>query len=353
MPCINWGILGAGSISRKFCYGLKLLKQARIHAVASRTLDRARDFAQEFGAAKSYASVEALAQDPQVDVVFVGTPNALHFEHCMQLASSGKPMLCEKPFATNAAQARAVIERVRGQGLFCMEAMWMRFVPAVREAQRLISSGRIGSVQLILAQLGWPIDPSPESPLFDAQRGGGALLDLGVYPISLVLSILGRPEGVEAQIEWGASGVDEQATLQLHYANRCQALVLTSFRGLLANDAWIVGTHGSLRIHGPLYCPQALTIVRSPLARRAVPGSARGRLAMLARRSWVRRLRAWMSSRSEEVSRLPTLGEGYAHEALEVMRCLSSGAQESPIMPLDESLAVLEIVDEARSVGAS
>jgi len=343
---IRWGILGTGTIARKFAAGLALLPDARIQAVGSRDRSKAGAFAKETDAVRAHGSYEELARDAEVDVVYIATPHAQHRDNCRLALENGKAVLCEKPFAVEPAHAREVIVLARERGLFCMEAMWMRYVPLLPELEGLLRSGAIGEPQILIAQLGWPIRNEPGRRIFDPAVGGGALLDLGVYPVSLAFRLFGRPKHVDSQVVLGRTGVDEQAALMLEHDGGRQSMLTTSIRGILPNDAVVLASEGSIRIHAPIYCPQSLTILRgTPRSSGAGRGS---RLKSLARIGWVRRIRSVLTvARGTTVSR-PTLGEGYAHEAMEVMRCLRAGERESPGMPLDESVAILEVIDAAR-----
>lgn len=352
---LRWGILGTGWIAGLFAQGLRELPEARLHAVGSRSRENADAFARQYGASRAHASYEALVEDPDVDVVYVATPNTAHLAHCLLALEHGKPVLCEKPFTLDAAEASRVLDTARARRLFCMEGMWMRFVPVLRELESLVRSGAIGDVRMLTAQLGLPVEYDASHRLFDPKLGGGALLDLGVYPLSLALRLLGTPTRVSSHAVFSPSGVDEQCTVLLEFPGARQAVLTTSLCNRTPNDAAIMGTEGMIHLHEPLYCPETLSLVRT--RRQGSGGEARGgglaaRLGVdwerLKHHRLLRGVRDVASlARTERVTRR-VLGNGYAHEAAEVHRCLREGLLESPLMPLDETLAVMRTVDAIR-----
>ena len=190
---IRWGILGTGRVAGRFAQALRELDDARLLAAGSRRLATAEAFARHHGVERAYGSYAQLAADPDLDIVYVASPHALHREHSLLCLEAGRAVLCEKPFALNATEAREVIASARSRGLFCMEAMWTRFLPAMRRLTELVDAGAIGELRMVTAQLGFPSEPDPSSRLFDPALGGGALLDLGVYPLALASQLLGRP----------------------------------------------------------------------------------------------------------------------------------------------------------------
>lgn len=230
----------------------------------------------------------------------------------------------------------------------------MRFVPAVREVFGLLRGGAIGDVKMVEAGLGFPFVYDPKHRVFDPKLGGGAMLDLGVYPLSLAFHFLGRSKSFATSAVLGETGVDEQAAAILDFGGGQQASIVTSLRTRTTNDATIFGTEGILRLHEPIYCPHSYSIVRTTKQ----GGSGRGTPS---RPSRVRRVlhhpitRGAMDvvrrARTKDIRRFP-IGNGYAHEIIEVQRCLREGAKESPIMPLDETLAIMETIDALRAAWA-
>lgn len=347
---IRWGILGTGVIARRFAEGLAHAPGAELLAVGSRARSSAQVFAAELGARRFYGSYEELVADRDVDVVYIATPNTLHRENALLCFDRGKAVLCEKPFTINAAEARSVIAVARQKRLFCMEAMWMRFSPLMTEADAVLRRGILGDLRMVSVQLGLSFEPSPEHRVFRPDLGGGALLDLGVYPISLAHKLLGRPTRVVSDTVLGPTGVDEQVSAILGYPGGRQAIVSASLRNRTTNEAVIMGTHGTMRLHEPLYRPEVLSFSRTPLEGAAPPGRARRsrHVGRLLQHPLVRDLSSRVAGlRTRSVARR-TAGNGYDHEAVEVMRCLREGALESRIMPLDETVAVLETMDTIR-----
>lgn len=347
MSTVRWGILGAGAVAGQFAAGLASVKGARLEAVSSRSRAAAEAFASRFGAARTHHGYEELVQDPDVDVVYVATLNEHHKEHCLLAIRAGKAVLCEKPFALDAAEGRAIVEEARRKRVFCMEAMWMRFSPALREALSLARAGALGELRLLSAQLGFTNDPDSGSRLF-TRPGGGALLDLGVYPLSLAHAIFGRPSRIASHVVIGPTGVDEQVTALLEYPGSRQAIVAASLRSHLGNSATIHGTDGLLELGEPLYFPLRYRLVPTPRAR-GMQRAARRPVERLRHNPLARSLaalRTRLGTPGAVVRRPP--GNGYDCEAAEVVRCLGAGLLESPGMPLDETLAVLETMDAIR-----
>jgi predicted dehydrogenase len=357
MTPLRWGILGAGTIARHFASSLRLLPDAELRAVASRTPESARRLAREVGIPRCHERVEDLLADPEVDVVHVATPVALHRDHCLASLAAGKAVLCEKPFALDAAQAREVAQAARRSGLFCMEAMWMRFVPAIRDLRERVRGGEIGEVVALEAELRYPIPYETGSALHDPARGGGSLMDLGVYPLSLAFHLLGPPAGVEARATLGPAGADEQASILLSYP-RALASLSCGFVGTGRNGARVLGTRGAVDVEPPVHSPHALTITRWPEAGpRVAPSGLRRTLermpfAVELRRRLGPRIRPLIRRDRTRVAH-PFRGFGYQFEAAEAMRCIRGGLAESSTMPLDETVAILETLDAIRrAVGA-
>jgi predicted dehydrogenase len=317
MDTIRWGILGSGGIAGKFATGLAELEDAQLVAVGSRSAESAAAFGERFGIPRRYASYEALAHDPDVDVIYVATPHTLHYENALLCLKAGKAVLCEKPFTINAGQAAALIAEARRRGLLLMEAMWTRFLPHMVALRQTIDGGVIGDIRLLRADFCFRTSVNPASRLFDPALGGGALLDVGVYNISLASWLLGTP-GLSVSIaRIGTTGVDEQAAIIFGYDQGQMALLATAIRTSTPSEALIAGTDGSIRVHAPYWGPSSFTISR--------PGQADEHVAPAC------------------------VGNGYNYEAAEVMRCLRAGRAESEVMPLDESLAIMRTMDELRA----
>jgi len=276
--------------------------------------------------------------------------------------SAGKPVLCEKPFTTNAAAARTVVAMARSSRLFCMEAMWMRFLPAMERLRTLLAQAAIGDVRVLYANLGHPTPPESTRRLVDPGLGGGALLDLGIYPLSLAFYVLGKPDRVVAQATVGPTGADEDSAAILRYSAGKLAVLTASLRGELPGDGLVVGTRGHIRIHSPLYRPHRLSVHTHPEPVYAgIPAPSTGR-GLLARAKASRLLRSAyfrfegpvraILDHSRSTVLAPFSGNGYNYEAAEVVRCLRAGETESPVMPLDETVAIMEVLDQIRASSA-
>jgi predicted dehydrogenase len=314
-PVTRWGILGTGNIAGQFAAGLARLPDARIVAVASRTQRRAEAFGDGVGAPHRYGSYAALLDDPDVDVVYIATPHTEHCANTMAALRAGKHVLCEKPFALNASEAEAMVAEARRRELFLMEATWMRFLPLMDEVRRILAAGTIGAPRMLMADFGFQAPFDPASRLFDRRLGGGSLLDVGVYPVSLASLVFGPPATVHSMAHLGQTGVDEQAGVLLGYAGGALALLASATRVETPQEATICGERGRIRIHSRWWVPEIMTVTVGV---------------------------------EQEVIHRPMLGNGYGHEAAEVMRCLRERRIESPLMPLDETLAIMRTLDAIR-----
>ncbi|MEE2832624.1 MAG: Gfo/Idh/MocA family oxidoreductase [Candidatus Latescibacterota bacterium] len=314
---IRWGILGTGNIAHQFARGLADTPDATLVAVGSRSIDTANTFADEFDIERRHPTYEELADDDGVDAVYVSTPHPFHKDNSILLLEHGKAVICEKPFTINAGDAKAVIDVARQRDVFLMEAMWTRYLPAVVRARELIAEGAIGDVRLVQADFGFRAGINPEGRLFNLALGGGALLDVGIYVISMASMILGpRPSRVASTTQIGETGVDEQSAFLLQYPGGELAVLSCAVRTGTAVEARVFGTEGSILLHGPFFKCGALTVKRGG---------------------------------EEEHIDLPLEGNGYNYEAAEVGRCLRAGLKESDVMPLDETLALMELMDSIRA----
>ena len=317
MRKVRWGILGTGAIARQFVEGLNSLPEAEVLAVGSRSEASAAEFADEREIPRRYASYDDLAADPDVDVVYVATPHPFHADNAELCLEAGKAVLCEKPFTLYAAEAERIVWLARDRGLFLMEGMWTRFFPLMEKLRRLVSDGAIGEVRMLNVDFGFRADLDPASRLFDPKLGGGALLDVGVYCVSLASMVLGKPSRTVGLSHLGETGVDEQASVVLEHEGGRLANLSIGIRTATPQEVTIMGTDGYLRVHSPWWRPTSMTISR--------PGEG------------------------TETVEAPVSGNGFNYEAAEVMRCLEAGATESEIMPLDETLSVMRTMDGVRA----
>ena len=317
MRKFRWGILGTGSIARQFVRGLNSVPEAEVLAVGSRSEASAEKFADKRNIPRRHASYQALASDPDVDVVYIATPHPFHAENATLCLEAGKAVLCEKPFCVNAAEAERVVGVAREKGLFLMEGMWTRFFPLMEEVRRLVSEGSLGEVRMLNVDFGFRADPDPASRLFAPRLGGGALLDVGVYCVSFASMVLGRPSGSVGISHLGETGVDEQASVVLEHEGGRLANLSIGIRTTTPQEATIMGSEAYIRIHAPWWRPESMTISR--------PGE------------------------EDETVEAPVSGNGFGYEAAEVMRCLEAGKTESEIMPLDETVSVMRTLDSIRA----
>ncbi len=352
---IRWGILGTGYIAGEFAQGLQRIANSQLVGVGSRQLNRAQDFARRHQIPQAYGSYEDLVNS-DLDVIYIATPAARHRDDCLLCLDANKAVLCEKPFTVNAQQAKAVIDAARSRQLFCMEAMWMRFMPLIQQVKSMIDSGAIGDICLLSADFSVPTEFDPTSRYYDPVLGGGVLLDRGIYALSLAFYLLGAPEAIVSQAAIGKTGVDEQVAMTLKYAQGQLALLSASFRTYSPNEAIVMGTKGRIRIHEPFYRPHKIsTVTKFPLvsvSAAAAPAGLKQKLtASIKQNSFVRSLYYQFENLLKPTSTLvqPPEGNGYSYEAAEVVRCLQRGELESKTMPLDETLKIIAAIDQMRT----
>jgi len=314
---IRWGILGTGSIAGQFAEGLAELPDAQLVAVGSRSVESANTFGTRFDVSHRHGSYEALVNDPDVDVIYVATPHSCHTENTLLALAAGKPVLCEKPFAINAREAERVIEVARKKKIFVMEAMWTRCFPLMHKLRDLLGEGAIGEPRMVTADFGFRAEFQEEERLFNPAFGGGALLDVGIYPVSLASMIFGSPTQIAGLAHLGKTGVDEEAAVVLSHSRGQLAVLATAIRTDTMHDACIMGTTGRIRIASPWWRPTALTLSRKNFA--------------------------------DERMEFPLSGNGYQFEAAEVGRCLRESRLESDVMPPAETISIMKTLDSIRA----
>jgi predicted dehydrogenase len=315
---VRWAILGAGGIAAKFADDLGQSSGNVLAAVGSRSLARAQEFADSYGAQSVHAGYQQLVADPDVDVVYVATTHPMHREQALLAIAAGKAVLVEKPVCLNARDTEQVFDAARTAGVFAMEAMWMRTNPLVRTAQRLIAEGAIGRVRSVRAEmaLGLPYDPAHR--LYDLANGGGALLDLGIYPATFAWIFLGKPDDVIFHGTLADTGADDTVAMQWAFDDGrdaqlwCSASLGGPYRGL------VIGEHGWIRFEGRFHRPTALT-VSTPDGERTIDDP------------------------------LPAGVRGYLPEIEEVERCLRAGALSSPLVPPEETVQIMQLLDDVRA----
>ena len=315
MQEIRWGVVGPGRIAEKVVQDVVHVDGSEVVAVASRSLQRAEDFARRHDVERAYGSYVEVLADPDVDVLYVATPHPQHAPIALAALRAGKALLVEKAFTATLPGAQQVVDLARSSGTFVMEAMWTRFQPAVLALQQLVADGAIGEVRSVQADLGVARDFDPEDRLFSLELGGGALLDLGVYVVSFAQLVLGSPDTVHVVGSRFPTGVDAEASLLLGYPDGRSAAMVCSLRGALPGAARVVGTTGWIDVLPRFHHPQTIVLHRQ-------------------------------GAEAETITR-PQLGGGYSHELIEVTECLRAGRSESAVMPLADTLAVQSVLQQA------
>jgi predicted dehydrogenase len=312
---ISWGIVSTGGIARAMAADLRLLGDARLTAVSSRSAQRAQAFADEFGVERAYGSVDDLLTDEDVDIVYVATPHAQHAAVVGAALDVGQAVLCEKTFTTSLADTEDLVQRARDRRIFCMEAMWTRFLPLVVRVREVIADGGIGDVRTVTADLGFVAPRDPRHRLWDPALGGGALLDLGVYPVAFAQMVLGEPDTVVAHGSLSPERVDAEAGLLLGWDGGARALLDMSLIAHSPGVATIVGTAGRLDLPPRFHHPNRLVHTRA--------------------------------DGSVEEYEHDHEGRGYVPMLRTVQDCLRAGRTESQAMPLADTVAVMRILDRA------
>lgn len=316
---VRWGILATGGIAASFTANLLDMPDAEVVAVASRTDASAKAFAERFAIPRAYGEWGALADDEDVDVVYVATPHASHRVAAGLCLESGRAVLCEKAFTLNAREALELVTLARRRGLFLMEAMWMYCHPLIRRMKALVDDGAIGDVRTVQADFGLAGPFPPAHRLRDPAQGGGSLLDLGVYPVSFAQLLLGEPSGVSARATLSDEGVDLQTGMLLSWESGAHALLHCSINAGTPVTASVTGSRGRIDIPNGFFFPDRFVLHRD-------------------------------GCDPEEFAASPEYGprDSLKHEAAEVMHRLRAGDTESPVVPLDGTLAVMRTLDAVR-----
>jgi len=314
---VRWGIVGSGRIARQFAADFAHAgPQVALHAVAARSAADAEAFARHWGVAYGFGEYRAVFEHPQVDVVYIATPHALHFEHAASALRAGKAVVCEKPLCLDAAQAGALIDIARQHDRYLVEGMWSYFLPAVGQALQWVRDGRIGELVQVRSDFGYPLPYAPDRREYDHRLGGGALLELGVYPVSLACRMFpGMPDRVQASARFAPNGVEDDMSALLEYGDAI-ANLSTSFRSKLPNIAYLVGTQGYI----------------------AIPDFWRARECHFFQLDQC--LDSYRDGRG---------GNGFEYEIEAVSEDVRQGRRESAVVPLAGSLRVQQLVDRIRS----
>lgn len=312
----NWGIIGPGYIAHQFADGIMQIEDAKVYAVASRSEEKAKSFAEKYGAEKIFTSYKELAECNEIDAVYIATTNPYHLEPALMCLEHRIPVLCEKPLTLNSKMAQQMIGKAKETNTFFMEAMWTRFLPAIVEVRKWIENGLIGEIRMITAGFCVNVPYDPKSRMFDINNGGGALIDLGVYPISFAEMILGSD--YKKMFSVGSltdTGVDEQSAIIMQYPNGRIAQIVNSLSVLPNNKAVILGTKGRIETANFWMADKATLTTYD---------------------------------KTEKTCSYDYKGGAYKYEALEVQNCVKQGKIQSNIMPWPDSIAVMNIMDKVR-----
>lgn len=316
MSVIKWGIIGIGNIAEKFTQDLETLTGCELYAVASTNLERAQAFALKHNADFAFGSYEEIFDAPDLDVVYVATPHVTH-AYCTNLCLENKvAVLCEKPFAMNEVEVKSMINAAKKNDTFLMEAMWTRFLPTTLKTLELVESGVIGEIKTIHADFGFKADFLPERRLFNPKLGGGALLDIGIYPAYISLLLLGYPSDIEALSIFGTTGVDETTSFLLRYDQNATAVLNSTISAATNTEAWIYGTKGKIQIHTRFHEGKKVTLFED--------------------------------NQPPVDYEFDRQTRGYDFEIKEVNRCLKEGLKESSLMPHSMSLKLIHLLDKIR-----
>ncbi|QSB26268.1 Gfo/Idh/MocA family protein [Flavobacterium sp. CLA17] len=311
---IKWGIIGLGNIANQFAIDLLLLDDAELTAVASRNRNKATEFAQKYNCTKAYDSYEALFEDDQVDIVYIATPHNSHAELAIKALESGKHVLCEKPMALSYQDAVRMVEASKKHNRFFMEAFWTRFIPTVQEVLEKVNQGVIGDIKAVQADFAFYANEAAGGRLFDKNLGGGALFDIGVYPLFLSYVLLGLPKEITAKSIYHKNGIDLQTSMLLQYEN-AQSLLQASIVYDADMKATISGNKGRIELNSPWYVADGYTLFKNE---------------------------------KEETFSLPNLGKGYTHEAIECHNCIKNNQIESKLWSHQNSLDLSRMVEEVK-----
>jgi predicted dehydrogenase len=313
---IKWGIIGCGNIANTFAKDLSLIESAELTAVASRSLDKATLFGRNHNAKKTYASYEQLLKDDEIDIVYIATPHISHALLSIKAMENGKHVLCEKPLGLNVNEARRIIETSKRTNRFFMEALWTRFNPVFVEVLKRIKKGEIGEINYINADFAFKSNHSLESRVYNLALGGGAILDIGIYPVFLTYTILGNPQKITASsIFHKETGADIETSMLFDYQNS-QADLFCGFTSNSKMIAKISGVKGEILIHSRWHEAEEFTIIRDGI---------------------------------EETMKVSKIGKGYAHEIEECHKCLLANKTESDLWSHQNSLDLISILDAIRN----
>ncbi len=314
----NWAVLGCGKIAEKFVRDLRLLPNAVLYAAASRDINKSTTFADKFGFEKAYGSYEDMVCDKEVDIVYVCTPHSFHYQHTLLCLTNKKNVICEKPFALNSEEVARMIACAHENRVFLIEAFWTRFVPSFQIALEILQTHKLGKVLAVRSDFSFKADVDPDSRLFDLNLGGGSLMDIGIYPVFMTISVLGKPVEIKTIPVFGSTGADESITISFKYKEGQIASLFSSLRVHSSRHTEYCCEKGYLRLNKNSYSPSTITICES-------------------------------GDNEEKSIDIPEMqGFGYSYEAAHVMECLDKGLLESDLLPLSFSQDLMEVLDSIR-----
>jgi len=315
MSNLRWGFLSAGGIARIVAKDFQIAG-LKIQAVGARDLVKANEFADEFGIPNRHQGYEALVNDPEVDAIYVSTPHPWHHQHAMLALNAGKHVLLEKPFTINAREAQEIADLAAEKNLVVLEAMWTRFLPSMDAIFEIINSGSLGEIKLITADHSQYLPHVPR--LWEPELGGGALLDLGIYPVSFAVRVLGIPTKVTAKATLTNQNVDEITAITFEYPNGAIASLTTCMSAAGSVTAVVVGTQGRIEIDGPFYSQTSFKVYDNA-------GNV-------------------IQTYNEKIA-----GTGRQNQAIHLEKCVAEGVLESPILSVHESVEIMKVMDQMRA----
>ena len=312
---INWGIIGLGKIANKFAADLQLSKNSQLYGVASREITKAKNFSIKYNSIKYYGSYGELADDSEIDIIYVATPHTFHFENTMMCLKKDKAVLCEKPMGINAEEVNIMIEEAKFRKLFLMEGIWTRFIPATEKLIEILKKKIIGDVLFIRADFGFKGDSNLESRVYNKKLGGGALLDIGIYPIYLSLLTLGVPIDIKVMARMAETGVDSYCSMLFNYENGAKANLESTIEAETPTEAFIYGSNGTLKLHSRFHHTEKITILRNG---------------------------------EKKLLNIKYKGNGYIYEIEEVNKCLLNQEIESSKLRLNTSIDLISLIDKVK-----
>jgi len=317
MKTYHWGILGTGYIAQTMAEALAFVPQSKLLAVGSRNAETADAFAEKYHC-KAYSNYEAVANDPEIDIVYIATPHNLHCTNTLMCIAKGKHVLCEKPFAVNGGEVRLMMDAALAKGVFLMEALWTRFNPLVIEAKKVLDSGQLGNIKLMTGDFGLSIPQVPTNRHLSKELIGGSVMDLGIYPIFLAQIMMGKPKTISAKAGIGVTGVDTNCSVTLGYEDDSLAVIYSSIIANTESDAKFYCERGCLIFDKWVHMPAKVTLTPIDM--------------------------------SPQVLDIQTLGNIYNYEAAEVIHCLENGKTQSERWSWNDSLILIDTLDEIRKL---